>query len=136
MKSFSRCAWIAVFILLASTFILSEAVPLSASEDQFLNWAALAYSESTQNLGWASGKDSRDEAERIALECCDADDAVILTSTTDAHLAFARGCNAAYGWAVNDNRQEAESLPVSRCRHYCQHAYLSKTICNGHNPSY
>jgi hypothetical protein len=138
MKSFSRCTRIAVFVLLVSVIVLSETVPLSASEDQFpsTSWAALAYSKSTQNLGWASGKSSRDEAERIALDYCDAPDAVVLTSTTLAHLTFARGCNGSYGWATNNDREEAESLAVSNCRRHCQHAHLSKTVCNGHSPSY
>jgi hypothetical protein len=134
MKNSFHPARLVVLVLLASAFFFADTT-LASAQYEPRYWAALAYSRSTWNLGYAYGKSSRNEAERIALDYCDANDAVILTSTTAAHLAFARGCNGSYGWATNDDRDEAESLAVSNCRRHCQHARLTRTICNGHAPS-
>ena len=62
------------------------------------NCGAIAYSKSTRRYGYAWGKPTRADAERVALRGCNASDAFIAVHGTNTWLALASGSGESYGW--------------------------------------
>jgi serine/threonine-protein kinase len=78
-------------------------------------YAAIAFSKSTGETGWAYGYESQEEAEEEALSTCDAPDAEIVGWSVNAWCDLATGDNGGYGFAWGDTQEKAEKEALSVC---------------------
>jgi serine/threonine-protein kinase len=112
---------VAVMLLLSAT--------AAAYADQY---AAIAYSPSTGNIGYSYNCCSLAEARRLALDNCDGEDADVVTWARNAYCALALGDDAgAYGTAWGRTRAEAESLALQWCSQNTTNGYIARWVYSG-----
>jgi serine/threonine-protein kinase len=80
------------------------------------NCGAIAYSKSTGRYGYAWGKATRADAERVALRDCRASDAFVACHGTNTWLALASGSGESYGWGwSNESAARARETALTEC---------------------
>ena len=88
----------------------------SNSSAPMTTYGAIAYSKLTGVYGYAWGKGSQADAERVALRNCDGSDASIEVHGKNAWIAFAHGSDGSSGWAWSEkSRADARQRAVARC---------------------
>ena len=88
----------------------NEGIPLTAN-----GYGAIAFSRSTGRYGWSHHADDRSAAERLALQHCQASDAMIVAWGQSTFLALALADDGAYGWAWDSARNNAARRAIANC---------------------
>lgn len=112
-----------VMTLLSAAMMLSAAVSVSKAEEILIDeqsYAAIAYSPSTQNVGYAYNGRTRQEAEQAALRFCKADDAKVVTWVNFGFCAIAIGDDGAWGaaasYGVGSTNVDAANAAIKECQ--------------------
>lgn len=96
------------------------------------SWSVIAYSPSTAQYGFAFGKPSQAEANRVAIINCRAPDArVVVSSKNNWWCALARGENRAWGAAYGPTAEIAESRALAICRKRATQCEISVRVQAG-----
>jgi serine/threonine-protein kinase len=113
----------------AAALLVLMAAAGAARADQY---AAIAYSQSTGAIGWSYGCCSQAEAEDLALQNCDGDDAQIVTWARNAYCAIALGDDdGAYGAAWGVCQAEAERRALAECGKSTTGCYIARWVFSG-----
>ena len=114
-------------VALAATL---AAVPTLASA---ASWGAIAFSPSTQALGWTHDYSNETQAERAAMSYCgkNADDCEVAISFHNACGAVAVGRNGGWGadWGTDD--YEAQQSALGACSEHDGGCKVIRWQCSG-----
>lgn len=113
----------ATFACLA-TLVLA---PKSAMADDY--FGAIAFSQQSGSHGYAYDYDSRETAEREAMEQCGESSCAIVVWFKNACAALAVGTGNGYGYGWAADRAEAESTALSNCRSNSQGCSIDRWVC-------
>ena len=113
----ARRAAVAVLILSALSALPAEA--REAKRSTTPSHAAIAYHAPSRNVGWASERRTRREAQLEALRQCGHPQCEVVTSLTDGCAALAQG-EKRHSSQRGANRAEAEAKALRRCGVRCE----------------
>jgi len=97
-------------------------------------YGAVAYSRSSGRFGSSQGCASLTEAEKIALEGCNASDAAVVIWCRDALCALAIAENRAFGYAWGHSRSEVEKKALEQCQRYAHSPCHIAVVVDSHEP--
>ena len=104
--------------------------PPAAEEPVKEQYAAIAYSRSTNKYGYAGGYDTREEAEAGARESCEADDAKVVVWARDGWCVLALDVDGggAYGWSWSANLDDAKATALTNCQKHATNCYVAVCV--------
>jgi serine/threonine-protein kinase len=90
---------------------------------------AIAFSTKTGEFGFSNDYSTREEADKAAIEHCNASDCKILIWSRNACASLAIGDRNGFGtnWAKDQKESESKALEV--CSNYTKNCKILKTIC-------
>lgn len=118
---------ISLLVVALTVSAVTLAVPIPAAQAHSSDtYAAIAYSEATGSVGYATGYQSRQDAESAAVRYCGAYDAEVVVWVCNGWCALALGDDLGiygYGWH-NGSRARAVDRALSECRQRTSNAYV------------
>jgi len=95
-------------------------------------YGAIAYSPSTGTYGYSYSRYSQTDAEREALQQCDADDRKVIGWMRNAYGALAVGDTPdQYAWAWGATREAAKQSALAKCQELSANSYIKLTVFSG-----
>jgi uncharacterized caspase-like protein len=104
--------------------------PPATEEPVKEQYAAIAYSQSTNKYGYAGGYDTREAAEEGARESCKADDAKVVVWARDGWCVLALDVDGggAYGWSWSANLEDAKATALTNCQKHVTNCYVAVCV--------
>lgn len=106
----------------------SYSVPAQRSD----RYGAIAYSRTTGASGYSYSQYSQADAEREALQQCDATDGEIIGWMRNSHGALAVGDDVnEYGWAWGTTADAAQEAALAKCHERTTNCRIAVTVFSG-----
>ena len=113
-----RRAWLAAALLVAGALSAPPAAARQEPRRAAANHAAIAYHAPSRNVGWASERRTRRQAQLEALRQCGHPQCEVVASLNGGCAALAQG-NKRHFMQRGANRAEAEAKALRRCGADC-----------------